>query len=697
MSVSWYVNGSTPSTGSWKRYLIDSAEFKMFEQDDCNHSIIYVKDDTPQTFIESSVLDAAATANFMAGVNYCAEDLFAYDLAYQVFQKGVCGQSLNLYDEDSNVVGYFRAGFYDSNDNFLPNAPLVQIYITGYSRSSGGIWYDGDVNGYPAESGDPNMDYFCFRYLTLGSTEATATKFKINIHRNDVQSYADIEFVYEPGEMPKWNFSFVNFYRSGVVPNFFNRDALKYTLLTFYKGNTDIIYAISTNAWNTQVPRPLNYVETNFGSYGHNSTGSVITYNKYRLDAEGLAFIEVIPQEDEYVNELNNRFSPRIRANMTGLYILPQAGYNSPEEQSGMLDLSKALVRTDLLDIAAGGIFKNDPAQYIVGIRWYYGLKPAIDQIKSTKIYDIAEGPITVTSDEAQGIVYLHAHYATTEFVEWHTSKLNVPAHFNNYLDFMSNYKLYLPYYGFIDIDPNDIVGGTIQVFYNINLFSGATTITISCKNSRNGNAETKYYSISCTVGHEIPFGAEMTKGFLQRSAETALMSAKFAMTYGGGAMAASAMQNINATNSTISNLNSQMTKDNKSEIKAQTSALRENVSKYQQQHNVAGALQREGELAGMISGVVQSPTRSNALNNETGDLDELHPYLLITRPVSVEPESYENYVGLPSSAAVTLNTCSGFTQIAAVAPESISLNVNTPRENEMNEIISLLQAGVYL
>ena len=124
---------------------------------------------------------------------------------------------------------------------------------------------------------------------------------------------------------------------------------------------------------------------------------------------------------------------------------------------------------------------------------------------------------------------------------------------------------------------------------------------------------------------------------------------------------------------------------------------MREDVSKYQQQHNVAGALQKEGELAGMISGAVQSTTRSNALNNETGDLDELHPYLLITRPVNVEPTSYENYVGLPSSEAVTLNSCTGFTQIAAISPESISLNVNTPRENEMNEIISLLQAGVYL
>ena len=447
---------------------------------------------------------------------------------------------------------------------------------------------------------------------------------------------------------------------------------------------TDKIYITQGRSVKTELPSP-DYWQYDVIKYDGN--GTEIGWN-----ASNINFEDYTEPEDGYMNELRNRFSPRVRSNMTGIYVLPQEGYSSPEEQSGMLDLSRALVKTDLMDLVAKGIFSNDPSQYIVGIRWYYGLKNVIDDIKSTRLVDIAEGPITVSSDEATGIVYLHAHYARSEFVEWHTSKLYVPAKFNNYLDFMANYKLYLPYYGYIDIDANDIVGGTIQVFYNINLSTGVTMITVACNNARTNNAETKYYSVSCSVGEDIPFGADMLANDALMWAQTIGKAAQFALTYGGGAMSATAMQNMNMDVSGVASAVDNGQRPSSDTANEQTASMRKGNSNNQQMLNNGNAMQKAGELAGMVSGPVPSTTRSNGGNAETGSLDELHPYLLITRPVNVEPADYEDYVGLPSSKAVALSTCSGFTQVAAIKPQSM-----TDAPKYFNEIISLLQAGVYL
>lgn len=404
--------------------------------------------------------------------------------------------------------------------------------------------------------------------------------------------------------------------------------------------------------------------------------------------ASNINFEDYIIPEVGYMNELANRFSPRVHSNGIGLYVVPPEPSESPEEINGIRDITEALVKTNLTDMAAC-IFATNPAQCVINIKWYYGLKGAIDNIKSQNLYDMIIGPIQLTTDLV-GSTKMHARYARTEFVEWHTSKLNVPAHFNNYLDFRSSYKLYLPYYGFIDIDPNDIVGGTIQVFYNINLVSGATMITIACNNPRNANTDTKYYSVSCTVGEDVPFGADIMKYDLLTFAQTAGKAATFAFSFGGagmGAVAASAGSQVAQATSLLNDIGNEPGTD--------TSKIVEARDKAQSKYNTAttlGGIGKGVEAASSITPNVNVPARSNGSNPEVGTLDELHPYLLITRPVNVEPADYEDYVGLPSSQAVALSTCNGFTQVAAIKPQSM-----TDAPKYFNEIMSLLQAGVYL
>ena len=410
------------------------------------------------------------------------------------------------------------------------------------------------------------------------------------------------------------------------------------------------------------------------------------TYHGFDLawDSSNVNFESYIIPEVGYMNELENRFSPRYMSNGIGMYIIPQQGYNTPEEVSGIRDVARSLMETNVTS-AVSGMFSQGK-ECVLGVRWYYGLKDKIEALKSTDLYDISVGGqrLSIQDHPVAPTIYMHAHYAKGEFVLWKTSKLNVPAHFNNYLDFCTSYKLYLPYYGFMDIDANDIVGGTIQVFYNINIVTGATMITVACNNSRSGNEETKYYSVSTEVGHTIPFGVDIMQSEGLRAANMIMkvgsMLPSLAM---GGAQIQAGMQ-VNQANKLLEDIGNEPGTDT-----SKITAARDDAQNRYNKTNTMQSLVKDFDInAQKVSG----SGHSTGVSNETGNLDELHPYLLITRPVNVEPVDYEDYVGLPSSQALALSQCSGFTQVAAVKPQSM---IDAPKY--FNEIMSLLQAGVYL
>ena len=399
-----------------------------------------------------------------------------------------------------------------------------------------------------------------------------------------------------------------------------------------------------------------------------------------------------IPTEVGYMDELDNRFSPRFQSNMIGIYPIPVYGTSSPEV-SGIMDVAKSLMQTDIMDSISNMFASGN--ECVIGVKWFYGIKDKVQNKQSTDLCNICIGGKQLNQTQNIGAgglpatIYAHAYPMMSEFVKWNTSKLSVPAYFENYLDFLSSYKLYLPYYGFIDIDPNDIVGGTIQVFYNINIVTGAAVITIACNNGRNGNIETKYYSVSTTVGMEIPFGTDMVKSMGLQMSEIISKSAKFAITTGATMMAERGANMISEGNRIASSVSDSNITDNVANLRADRA---ENmISQGTSLNATSNRLNRIAQ--NMPSNTpVASPNRSNGINNELGSLDELHPYLLITRPVSVAPADYEEYLSVPSCEGAQLSNIHGFTQIAAVKPENLT---NAPKY--LNEIISLLQAGVYL
>lgn len=397
------------------------------------------------------------------------------------------------------------------------------------------------------------------------------------------------------------------------------------------------------------------------------------------LLADNLNITDYIVQEDGYVNELMNRFSPRYYSNMTGIYVIPESTMN---------DLSEGLVQQNLADWLNRAFFGSDGKQYIMAFRWYYGLLDSIQKTADLHNINFGVGKVTLG---ALGETPVQAKVATREFAVWQTSEMSVMPHFDNYLDMLSTYELYLPYYGFLNIDPNDIVGGTIQVFYNINLVTGTANINVVCKTARTGNLKTKSYTLNAQVGIEIPFGAdmlkEMTTAWAQTCGKAFATGASMGLGMSGQGFGDIVGQAEGAMNAIASNPD--ITEDERAMALNNAKSVQDSARNAQSVVNVAQhAMNTMSNTTPALSPVI----RSGGTSNESGSLDELFPYLLITRPMSAAPSNYEEYVGMPSYKSANLGSISGFTKVAAIKPSSMA---NAPKY--LDEIIAQLKAGVYL
>ena len=590
-----------------------------------------------------------------------------YDIRSQIYNRYNAAVNFTLLDEDSQSVGAIKF-------------PVVRkAYVTAATggTQSGAYAMKADWYDYP----DPNQigitceAWMKFEVLCTGFTNTVNNKVNFDgitcqlIKNGTTRTFNLPAIVYS-----------INSWQDGYV-TWYGDDWAAYGLLTFAGlGNTTYINSgcftpavmvIHDEKLDIDNQIVLPSDSSGYWAVFSSGWGQAIDISDV-VNLEG----EPIPEEG-YMNELMNRFSPRQYAGTLGIYLIGT---------DDIAAVMQAMMEVDVSDVLANIFFGSDGKEYIVGCRWYYGLLQESGHTQghisqNEHKYEIKVGNHRLDLNGAP----IYAYIADKEFATWTSSELSVPAHFNNYLDFMSRYQLYIPYYGFLDIAANDIVGGTIQLIYNINLVSGVADIVVACKNSRTGSLKTKYYTVTARLGIDIPFGSDMMKTLVLNWAQTCGKAFATGATLGAGMAVAGAMENISQANTALSNVN------------LDTEEGRMAANNIVKARDASQAEYNRAQFARSIIGdinvkSVDTPNRSGGTNDESGSLDELHPYLLITRPVSVEPSNYEDYVGVPSAASKKLSTCSGFTQIAAVKPEALT---NPPKY--VNEILSLLQSGVYL
>lgn len=229
----------------------------------------------------------------------------------------------------------------------------------------------------------------------------------------------------------------------------------------------------------------------------------------------------------------------------------------------------------------------------------------------------------------------------TKQFKVFDFGTLSVPENWGNFLDYEgTQIDLYLPFIGTVSIDPSELLGGTINVQYTIDFFTGMCVA-----------------NVLCTKNMELPSGQALANICAQHS-------------YQGNCATQIPLTRVDY-GSMIGNL-----------INSCTQAIT----------NPTGALvnMTEGAVNGAFRPSVTS--KGNIVAN-SGYCSVLYPYLRITRPITAEPESFQEVIGYPSYINTTLGECSGI-----CVCEDIDLKgITGATEGELNKIKQACREGVYI
>lgn len=353
--------------------------------------------------------------------------------------------------------------------------------------------------------------------------------------------------------------------------------------------------------------------------------------------------------------DIEDRFSPRVAQKGIGCYKLTK------DDLSDMID---DLWSTNMMVYLANPLnnpMNIDPKDHIVTCRAYYGMRD--DLQLSEDVAPVTLGPFSFGGAfNSGGKFHRDVAVIKNEYAEHRFGTINIPNLLEDflrgdYLDYApyTKYQLYLPFVGYVEINPNDFIDGVLGVKLNVNVITGqGLYIIYTVMNPHHvtidglidGGGQV-ILTVPCTLGIEVPFTQvgfnNLTLGLVRTIGTAAQIgSTAVGAMMGGG----------------------------------------------------AGAI-AVNTLEQAVSSSVQTPQTGRSgggFNADTGSLGSLQPFLLVTLPIVATPNGFEDIYGNRCAVIDSLDNCDGFTQIIGVDPTaSISAC------KYQNEIIALLQSGVYL
>lgn len=236
---------------------------------------------------------------------------------------------------------------------------------------------------------------------------------------------------------------------------------------------------------------------------------------------------------------------------------------------------------------------------------------------------------------------------AASQFVHVSCGSLEIKEYWGAYLDFAPYTKaeIYLPYCGSHPIDIDEIMGKTISVDYNIDIFSGACCAMIKC-----GNSVLYHFLGQCS--QSIPISGNDWSQFISNAIRAAASIGTMVATAGASAPATAA-GSLARTTSQIS----------------------------------SGASTAES-----IVSMKPSIEKSGAMCGCGGMLGVQTPYITFNFPRQCLPTGQNTIIGYPTYITYTLGDLSGYTIV-----DDLRLTIDTATNQEKDEIEELLKGGVIL
>lgn len=195
------------------------------------------------------------------------------------------------------------------------------------------------------------------------------------------------------------------------------------------------------------------------------------------------------------------RFNPRLHSNGVGIY---------PMNQNQVHNLFMNLWNSSLASGIQNKLY-SDPYQAIISLRWYYGIQEDITLADSLANVTIGDYQLNGSA----GAPALTARPSIYEFAEHDCGTIDVPATHNNFVDYSpyTQLEMYIPYVGFIQLDPNDCMGRQLNLKYSINLVTGGAIATVYVGSAGNWRVTAQ---ASCVYGMDIPVQANARESITQ-------------------------------------------------------------------------------------------------------------------------------------------------------------------------------------
>ena len=285
-----------------------------------------------------------------------------------------------------------------------------------------------------------------------------------------------------------------------------------------------------------------------------------------------------------------------------------------------------AFLWSNAFDIDSFKKLFSDPMQCIIGLG-IVPVRPTIGGTKNVTFGDIDSG--------------VSMSYIASEFVEKDMGSVTIDKLYGSFMDYnQTSIQIYLPYIGFRQLQPDDIIGGSIGVVYHINVIDGGCTAYI-----RHSSRGVLYqYSGSCIAN--IPLSAINYSGAIQNAVTAAINGGAVIAGIATGAAPVSAM-------------------------------------------GAAGLVSNAANLAINSKPQVQ---RSGSVSGSAGLMGIQRPYIIIERANISVPADMEKFVGNTTNVTMTLSQCSGFTIVDHIHLDNIPCT-----ESERDELADILHKGVIL
>lgn len=276
------------------------------------------------------------------------------------------------------------------------------------------------------------------------------------------------------------------------------------------------------------------------------------------------------------------------------------------------------------------------PMDYIVSLQ-IFPYQPHLGSTEYIKVLQF-NAVFVDLSDDAQG-TKLSKQFRTVD-----CGTLSIPEMWESFLDYdATSFSLYLPFIGMVDIPVSEVMGGSINVQYTIDYLTGMCVANVLCTKVIN-LSDPLADPVNQYAQHSFQGNCAVTIPLCNESFGNvvgALANAASACFSGGGLAAAAGSLAMNAAN---------------------------------------GGFKATVETKGSIS--------ANA-----GFCSVLQPYITVTRPITAEPENYQEVMGYPSYVDAILGTCQGL-----CVCDNIELsNLAGATDSEINRIKQMCKEGIYI